>query len=183
MNGAELLLLLEMSVSQQRHPDQLEEDFFLQYQHGNMEKILKDISKMKLCYFHHYPYQHYIDEDGCEIYNTALFVKESEQDWISGAPFSHNWIHFNRECCPHHHHHHCHDCSVFVVVEVFWHFLHWVRECLGKGSKEENGNFSWLLLLGVGPNPPHHLSSPPPNGTVFRPFLSDPGPIIVYPCQ
>ena len=80
MNGAELLLLLEMSVSQQRHPDQLEEDFFLQYQPGNMEKILRGMSKMKLCYSHHYPYHHYIDEDGCEIYNTALFVKESEQD-------------------------------------------------------------------------------------------------------
>ena len=125
MNGAELLLLLEMSVSQQRHPDQLKEDFFLQYQPGNMEKILRGMSKMKLCYSHHYPYHHYIDEDGCEIYNTALFVKESEQDWISGVPFSHNWIHFNREhCCPHHHHH-CHECSLFFfAVEVFWHFLH-----------------------------------------------------------
>ena len=80
MNGAELLLLLEMSVSQQRHPDQLKEDFFLQYQPGNMEKILRGMSKMKLCYSHHYPYHHYIDEDGREIYNTALFVKESEQD-------------------------------------------------------------------------------------------------------
>ena len=38
MNGAELLLLLEMSVSQQRHPDQLEEDFFLQYQHGKFSQ-------------------------------------------------------------------------------------------------------------------------------------------------
>ena len=79
-----------------------------------------------------------IDEDGCEIYNTALFVKESEQDWISGAPFSHNWIHFNRECCPHHHHHHCHDCSVFVVVEVFWHTSY-----LSRKPREFSCKFFW----------------------------------------
>ena len=101
----------------------------------NMEKILKEMSKMKLCYSHHYPYHHYIDEDGCEIYNTALFVKESEQDWISGAPFSHNWIHFNRECCQIHHHH-CH--------ELFLLFLFTYRTLLGTNL----GSFGGYLVLG-----------------------------------